>query len=119
MLSFSLICVTSRFEQMPKNMFLSKAAILIAFALGAIGAHFRIPEIENTVSDVVREYSHGITFQGNESDGFDFPQQVAASYWLENITHQGISAFGPSGYQVFRNVKDFGAKGTFLFTNGF
>ncbi|KAL0580418.1 hypothetical protein V5O48_001571 [Marasmius crinis-equi] len=34
-------------------------------------------------------------------------------YWLQNIKHQGIAAFNsnPSGYQVFRNVKDFGAKG--------
>ncbi|KAI0780740.1 exo-beta-1,3-glucanase [Trametes elegans] len=34
-------------------------------------------------------------------------------YWLENIKHQGIAAFNsnPSSYQVFRNVKDFGAKG--------
>lgn len=32
-------------------------------------------------------------------------------YWLENIDHQGISAFGPSDYTVFRNVKDYGAKG--------
>ncbi|KAG0696777.1 glycoside hydrolase family 55 protein [Suillus ampliporus] len=34
-------------------------------------------------------------------------------YWLETIKHQGTSAFNsnPSSYQVFRNVKDFGAKG--------
>lgn len=32
-------------------------------------------------------------------------------FWMENIKHQGISAFGPSGYTVFRNVKDYGAKG--------
>ncbi|KAJ3508027.1 hypothetical protein NLJ89_g5977 [Agrocybe chaxingu] len=34
-------------------------------------------------------------------------------YWMETIKHQGISAFNenPSEYQVFRNVKDFGAKG--------
>ncbi|KAF5391727.1 hypothetical protein D9757_001809 [Collybiopsis confluens] len=34
-------------------------------------------------------------------------------FWLQNIKHQGISAFNsnPAGYQVFRNVKDFGAKG--------
>ncbi|KAL4069050.1 glycoside hydrolase family 55 protein, partial [Scleroderma citrinum] len=34
-------------------------------------------------------------------------------YWLEAIKHQGTSAFNPnpSSYQVFRNVKDFGAKG--------
>lgn len=32
-------------------------------------------------------------------------------YWQQTITHQGTSPYGPSGYQVFRNVKDFGAKG--------
>ncbi|OSD08671.1 glycoside hydrolase family 55 protein [Trametes coccinea BRFM310] len=34
-------------------------------------------------------------------------------YWMQNIKHQGIAAFNsnPSSYQVFRNVKDFGAKG--------
>ncbi|KAG2049894.1 glycoside hydrolase family 55 protein [Suillus hirtellus] len=34
-------------------------------------------------------------------------------YWLQTIKHQGTSAFNsdPSSYQVFRNVKDFGAKG--------
>lgn len=33
-------------------------------------------------------------------------------YWLENIKHQGTSAFNPNkSYKVFRNVKDFGAKG--------
>lgn len=33
-------------------------------------------------------------------------------YWLETIDHQGTSPFNSnSSYQVFRNVKDFGAKG--------
>ncbi|KAK0458521.1 exo-beta-1,3-glucanase [Desarmillaria tabescens] len=34
-------------------------------------------------------------------------------YWLQNIKHQGTSAFNsnPSSYTVFRNVKDFGAVG--------
>jgi len=33
-------------------------------------------------------------------------------YWLETIKHQGTSAFNPDkSYKVFRNVKDFGAKG--------
>ncbi|KAJ5349298.1 Pectin lyase fold/virulence factor [Penicillium brevicompactum] len=34
-------------------------------------------------------------------------------YWLADIAHQGIAAFNsnPSGYVVFRNVKDYGAKG--------
>lgn len=34
-------------------------------------------------------------------------------YWIQTVKHQGTSAFNsnPSSYQVFRNVKDFGAKG--------
>ena len=35
-----------------------------------------------------------------------------APFWLEHIKHQGTAAFNKnSTYQVFRNVKDFGAKG--------
>ena len=34
-------------------------------------------------------------------------------YWLQDIDHQGFSPFNanPTSYQVFRNVKDFGAAG--------
>jgi len=37
----------------------------------------------------------------------------ASTWWLERIPKQGIAAFNPnpSGYKVFRNVKDYGAKG--------
>lgn len=35
------------------------------------------------------------------------------NFWLEGIKHQGIAPYQPNtkGYEVFRNVKDFGAKG--------
>ncbi|KAI0017828.1 glycoside hydrolase family 55 protein [Xylariomycetidae sp. FL0641] len=35
------------------------------------------------------------------------------SYWYETIAHRGISAFNPNKatYKVYRNVKDYGAKG--------
>jgi hypothetical protein len=37
---------------------------------------------------------------------------VRAVYWMEQIAHRGKSAFNPdASYQVFRNVKDFGAVG--------
>ncbi|TEB08672.1 pectin lyase-like protein, partial [Coprinellus micaceus] len=33
-------------------------------------------------------------------------------YWLETIAHRGTAAYNSNpSYQVFRNVKDFGAKG--------
>lgn len=37
----------------------------------------------------------------------------AQNYWYETITHNGISPFisGGSSWKVFRNVKDYGAKG--------
>lgn len=37
----------------------------------------------------------------------------SCDYWMEDLTHQGLAAFNsdPGNYQVFRNVKDFGAKG--------
>ena len=39
-------------------------------------------------------------------------EKRASDFWLADIKHQGIVPFGSGGdYQVFRNVKDFGAKG--------
>jgi glucan 1,3-beta-glucosidase len=36
---------------------------------------------------------------------------TTGSYWLASIERQGTVAFGSSSYQIFRNVKDFGARG--------
>jgi hypothetical protein len=42
----------------------------------------------------------------------------ATSYWLADISKQGIAAFNsnPGSYKVWRNVKDYGAKGQCLRT---
>lgn len=38
--------------------------------------------------------------------------RAASSYWVGDIKRQGTTPFGSSSnYQVFRNVKDFGAMG--------
>lgn len=35
-----------------------------------------------------------------------------AAYWMEDIAHQGVAPYHDDPeYQVFRNVRDFGAKG--------
>ena len=49
------------------------------------------------------------------SSGIVFTPVTIDPYWMQNIKHQGTAAFNadPSGYQVFRNVKDFGAKGLY------
>ena len=36
---------------------------------------------------------------------------AASQYWVSSIQRQGTVAFGNAGYKVFRNVKDYGAKG--------
>ncbi|KAI1325739.1 glycoside hydrolase family 55 protein [Xylariaceae sp. FL0255] len=33
------------------------------------------------------------------------------AYWMGDIAHQGVAPYAGSGYSVFRNVKDYGAKG--------
>lgn len=60
-----------------------------------------------------------VTCQYNGTSGFTNATSPAvnttssnAHFWLEEISHQGVAAFRQnSTYQVFRNVKDFGAKG--------
>lgn len=40
--------------------------------------------------------------------------RAASEYWIAGVKHQGLVAFGNSSdYQVFRDVKEFGAKGKF------
>ena len=79
-----------------------------------------IPEVQAAASSALKHYFPN-------SRAYDGPTKVApkptpiatpkvqaanaGAFWLEQIAHQGISAFGPGGYTVFRNVKDFGAKG--------
>jgi glucan 1,3-beta-glucosidase len=42
-------------------------------------------------------------------------RQSASQYWVANVEHQGAVPFGgDADYQVYRNVKDFGAVGTWL-----
>jgi hypothetical protein len=41
------------------------------------------------------------------------PTVTSGPMWIQEIKHEGTAAFNadPSGYKVYRNVKDFGAKG--------
>jgi hypothetical protein len=90
-----------------------RAAIVSAFTLGATCAHLKIPHVEHIVSNVLQEYGDVVRYSGNQTDGTYISKRETTPYWYETIAHQGISAFGPAGYQVYRNVKDYGAKGIF------
>jgi glucan 1,3-beta-glucosidase len=41
----------------------------------------------------------------------DAPATNAAGYWLASIPRNGKAAYGDPNFQIFRNVKDFGARG--------
>ncbi len=104
----------------------------LAFALlGAISpvaaSKVSISQVLSVVESATSSFAPAVTYAGptgsaslalKTSTTKDSPQVVAATpaaapYWLESIPHQGISAFNsnPASYQVFRNVKSFGAKG--------
>lgn len=97
---------------------------LSLLALGAVARQFPIPQVDAAVSQVLSEYSAYTTHTAPavEASGAFTPQQAPAkfaaaavtdpAYWFANIAHQGKSAFNTdTSYVVWRNVKDYGAKG--------
>ncbi|CAF9932953.1 MAG: hypothetical protein HETSPECPRED_008499 [Heterodermia speciosa] len=60
----------------------------------------------------LNQHAHRALMSNATEDSFPTPN-TSCDYWLENINHQGLSPFhgNPSSYQVFRNVKDYGAVG--------
>lgn len=71
-----------------------------------------IPQVEAIVDRAMSQLDAYVHFNGSKTKTVE--KRQSSSYWYENIPHRGISAFGPQGYAVYRNVKDFGAKGEFL-----
>ena len=73
-----------------------------------------ISRVASTVDEMILDLYNDTDFHAPD------PQQPVdlvkrdTPYWLENIRHQGTTAFGPAGYTVFRNVKDYGATGLCL-----
>ncbi|CAI7633588.1 unnamed protein product [Penicillium manginii] len=94
---------------------------IVFFALWATAAELDIPSVDAAVAAALKDYGNYGAYTGPEkkappkANTATLKENKAAlegsSYWLESISHQGVSAFGASGYQVFRNVKDFGARG--------
>lgn len=99
------------------------AAVLFLPAI--LGERLVIPEIQSAVSAQLAEFSAYTPDYAAATVG-DAPsvspssekrqieeRQTGGSYWYETIAHQGISAFNANRatYKVYRNVKDYGAKG--------
>ena len=97
----------------------------------ALAEKLLIPEVQAAVSSQLQEFSKYTAYAGPTGTAkavalaptpkvlADVLVQAAAAasataapYWYETITHQGKAAFNTNAtYQIFRNVKSYGAKG--------
>jgi glucan 1,3-beta-glucosidase len=96
------------------------ALVSLFSILGAVSAQYERPAVvEAAIQRALKSFPPWEAYDGptKAAPAYHpvatpkFRAADAGGYWLEQIAHQGISAFGPSGYKVWRNVKDFGAKG--------
>ena len=84
---------------------------LLDYILLLFAAMFTIVSTQRA-QDFPRSFSHTYSLRLDGLDLGDGNASHTEPFWLETIKHQGQSSFNPDkSYQVFRNVKDFGAKG--------
>lgn len=100
------------------TMRLARLLTVFSFVLYSHCIQFQPREVRAVVREILEEFHDYIHYNGSAVDipTFDFQDEdletrQGVSYWYEQIAHKGISAFGPPRYQVYRNVKDYGAKG--------
>ena len=100
----------------------SLAGLLAVVPLAAVTLarhlNYEPPEIKQDVDNMLNEFDKWVHYKAPDHDVPDNPKKApepaaGATYWMEQIMHQGLAPFNsnPGAYQVFRNVKDFGAKG--------
>lgn len=99
--------------------------ILAALSISLVEAqhvHYKIPEVARAVSSVKARYSEYVHYDGPTAT-HQAPAKATktlaarattscSTFWLDAMTHQGLAPFNSdSTYKVYRNVKDYGAKG--------
>ncbi|EKJ74240.1 hypothetical protein FPSE_05537 [Fusarium pseudograminearum CS3096] len=70
----------------------------------------------------VHEPPSAFRYSENETDAADhvinsdneLHKRASSDWWMATMSQRGSSPFAPTGYQVWRDVKDFGAKGKFI-----
>lgn len=90
-----------------------RIAALSALLLVVVSQELKIPQVDIVVDNTLKHLEGYVHYEGN--DTAIVSKRQTAPYWYEEIVHKGISAYGPNGYEVYRNVKDYGAKGDLLF----
>lgn len=97
-------------------LFLLPLLTLFNTSTADFGSGREIVQIQDAVSSLTSAFSPWVTYTADPSPDHGPPSKKPlppppSQYWLGNITHQGVAPLASPGYQVFRNVKDFGAKG--------
>jgi hypothetical protein len=97
-------------------LFLLPLLTLFNTSTADFGSGRKIVQIQDAVSSLTSAFSPWVTYTADPSPDHGPPSKKPllpppSQYWLGNITHQGVAPLASPGYQVFRNVKDFGAKG--------
>lgn len=96
------------------------SSLIFAAALVAstTAEQLKIPAVEKVVTSALSKFHDYTAYSGPTGTAkAEVVQPTAAvettdpTYWLADITHQGNAPFAASGYAVFRNVMDYGAKG--------
>lgn len=98
---------------------LIRSVVFLSLVLQSSCIQFKVPQVDKVVTKVMNKFAPYVHNKGNHSDVAFIPAKDdmakiiprASPYWYEQISHQGKSAWGPAGYSVYRNVKDYGAKG--------
>lgn len=100
------------------KMALLRIFLILALVVLAQAILFEIPEVAEVVDEIKSKFSGYIHYDGSDiavhnltARGDLIEERQSGAYWYEQIAHRGIAATGPGGYQVYRNVKDFGARG--------
>ena len=115
-------------------MYYATAISYVALLVSGHAQVLDIPEVDELVDAALQPFSQYTAYDGPTGSATSalsgktatakvYAEVAAAdtdaSYWLADITHQGIAAFNsnPSTYTVFRNVKDYGAAGDYPLNN--
>lgn len=106
---------------------LSLFGVLAPLCLSVVAEKLVLNTVERVVKNVLVENSdyvdytgppEGATVSASSSKTNKVNVKVNAAttpYWYEAIEKQGVAPQTAAGYAVFRNVKDFGAKGMYYF----
>jgi hypothetical protein len=111
----SLVSVALADYNPPYNDNYPESAIFASSSAGQSRSYSKSPsytsKASTTPTSATSNYGASSSTKSSSSSSAS-PSASACYFWMEHIRHQGAASFNPDAtYEVFRNVKDFGAEG--------